>query len=83
MKKKQTSGIKKFLTPIIQKEIIEDIELQRLNAKRVEIYSIATPKVILKDGKAETIWIDETNHPLIKKINELIKLRTQQIINNY
>lgn len=71
------------LTPVIQKAIIEDVELQKLHAKKVEIYSMATPTVILKDGKAETVWIDETNHPLIGKINELIELRTQQIIDAY
>jgi len=71
------------LTPVIHKAIIEDVELQKLHAKKVEIYSIATPIVILKDGKAETIWIDETNHPLIGKINELIELRTQLIIDAY
>lgn len=72
-----------MLTPVIQKAIIEDIVLQKLYAKKVEIYSIATPAVILKDGKAEIIWVDETNHPLIRKINENIELRTQQIIDAF
>jgi len=71
------------LTPFIHKAIIEDIELQKLRAKIVEIYFLATPTVILKDGTAETIWIDETNHPLVGKINELIELRTWQIIDAY
>ena len=71
------------LTPVIQKAIIEDVELQKLHAKKVKIYSMATPTVTLKDGKAKTVWIDETNHPLIGKINELIELRTQQIIDAY
>jgi hypothetical protein len=88
-KKNDTSTIDKamqyetVLISVIHKAIIEDVELQKLHAKKVEIYSLATPTVILKDGKAETIWIDETNHPLIGKINELIELRTQQIINAY
>lgn len=80
------SGISRVRTAealIIQQAIIEDVELQKLHAKKVEIYSMATPTVIIKDGKAETIWIDETNHPIIGKINELIELRTQQIIDAY
>jgi len=80
---RKTMQYEPVLTPVIQKAIIEDVELQKLHAKKVEIYSVATPTVILKGGKAETVWIDETNHPHIKKINELIELRTQQIIDAY
>lgn len=65
---------------LISEAILNDKQLQQLNAKRAEIYSLATPKVILgKDGKAETVWIDETNNPLLTKINEMIKQRTEQI----
>ena len=56
----------------INEAILTDPTLQRLYAKRVEIYSLAVPKVILKDGKAEIIWIDETNSPIIKKIDKQI-----------
>lgn len=65
---------------LISEAILNDKQLQQLNVKRVEIYSLATPTVILgKDGKAETVWIDETNHPLLPKINEMIEQRTEQI----
>ena len=65
---------------LISEAILNDKQLQQLHAKRVEIYSLATPTVILsKDGKAETVWIDETNHPLLPKINEMIEQRTEQI----
>lgn len=65
---------------LILEAILKDKQLQQLHAKRVEIYSLATPTFILgKDGKAETIWIDETNHPLLPKINEMIEQRTEQI----
>ena len=64
----------------LQKELIEDVELQKLHAEKVKIYSIATPTIILKYGKAERILID---HQLIKKINELIEFRTHQIIDAY
>lgn len=65
---------------LISEAILNDKQLQQLNAKRAEIYSLATPTVILgKDGKAETIWIDETNHLLLPKINEMIKERIEQI----
>ena len=74
---------KSVLTPLIYKAIIDDVELQKLHAKKVEIYLMTNPIVILKDGKAKTVWIDETNHPLIGKINELIGLRTRQIIEAY
>jgi hypothetical protein len=65
---------------LISEAILNDKQLQQLHAKRVEIYSLATPTVILgKDGEAETVWIDETNHPLLPKINEMIEQRTEQI----
>ena len=65
---------------LISEAILNDKQLQQLHAKKVEIYSLATPTVILdKDGKAETVWIDETNHSLLSKINEMIEQRTEQI----
>ena len=65
---------------LISEAILNDKQLQQLHAKRAEIYSLATPTVILgKDGEAPTVWIDETNHPLLPKINELIEQRTEQI----
>jgi hypothetical protein len=65
---------------LISEAILNDKQLQQLHAKRVKIYSLATPTVILdKYGKAETVWIDETNHPLLSKINEMIEQRTEQI----
>jgi hypothetical protein len=65
---------------LISEAILNDKQLQQLHAKRAEIYSLATPTVILgNDGKAETVWIDETNHPLLPKINEIIEQRTEQI----
>jgi len=65
---------------LISEAILNDKQLQHLQAKRAEIYSLATPTVILgKDGEAKTVWIDETNHPLIPKINEMIEDRTEQI----
>jgi hypothetical protein len=65
---------------LISEAILNDKQLQQLHTKRTEIYSLATPTVILgKDGKAETVWIDETNHPLLTKINEMIEQRTEQI----
>jgi len=65
---------------LISEAILNDKQLQQLYAKKAEIYSLATPTVILgKDGKAETVWIDETNHPLLPKINEMIEQRTEQI----
>jgi hypothetical protein len=65
---------------LISEAILNDKQLRQLHDKRAEIYSLATPTVILvKDGKAETVWIDETNHPLLPKINEMIEQRTEQI----
>ncbi len=65
---------------LISEAVLNDKQLQQLHAKRAEIYSLATPTVILgNDGKAETVWIDETNHPLLPKINEMIEQRTEQI----
>ncbi len=65
---------------LISEAILNDKQLRHLRAKRAEIYSLATSTVILKkDGKAETVWIDETNHPLLPNINEMIEYRTKQI----
>jgi len=60
-------------------ELINDRVLQRLHVQRVEIYSKAVPMVFLKDDKLMTVWLDETNHPLLPKIEEAIKARTEQI----
>jgi len=69
---------------LISEAILNDKQLQALYSERVKIYSIAIPTVILKaNGEAETVWIDETNHPNLSKINELIKHRTLQIKNFY
>lgn len=64
----------------ISEAILNDKQLQQLYAKRIEIYSLTNQTVILdKDGKAETVWIDKTNHPLLSKIDEMIEQRTEQI----
>ena len=66
------------------KELQDDKQLQSLYAERVKIYSLATPTVIMKEnGEAETVWIDETNHPDLAKIDEMIEHRTEQIKNFY
>lgn len=67
---------------LISEALLNDKHLQGLYAKRAEFYALATPTVILgKDGKAKTVWIDETNNPLIFGINEMIEHRTEQIKN--
>lgn len=69
---------------LISEAILNDKQLQALHAERANIYSLATPTVVLKeDGEAETIWIDETNHPNLSKINEMIEHRTEQIKDFY
>lgn len=69
---------------LISEVILNDKQLQALHAERAKIYSLATPTVVLKkDGEAETIWINETNHPNLSKINEMIERRTEQIKNFY
>jgi hypothetical protein len=64
---------------LIYEAILNDKALQQLRAKQYEIYSLVTPMVILEDGKEKTIWIDETNNPLLPKINEMIDERINQI----
>ena len=69
---------------LISESILNDKQLQALHAERAKIYSLATPTVILKEnGETETVWIDETNHPNLAKIDELIQHRTEQIKNFY
>lgn len=76
----ENSALNKPASRLISEAILNDKQLQQLHAKRAEIYSLVTPTVILgKDGKAETVWIDETNHPLLPNINEMIEQRTEQI----
>ena len=68
---------------LIQKSINEDRELQALYAERVKIYTFSTPIAYLKNGKVVIEWLDETNNERLKKVDELIKLRTEQIVNYY
>ena len=69
---------------LIAEAILNDKQLQSLHAERYKIYSLATPTVVVKEnGDTETIWIDETNHPNLSKINKMIKHRTEQIKNFY
>lgn len=69
---------------LAREAILNDKTIQSLQAKRVEIYSIAIPKVVLKGNEiVETLWLDETNHPVLSKINNLIEHRTKQILNFY
>ncbi len=67
----------------IHEALLNDKSLQQLGAVRMKLYTLCTPTVILRDGKSETIWTDETNNPQIKKINELIESRRNQIIDWY
>jgi len=65
---------------LIHEAILNDMALQQLNSKKVEIYSVAVPSMILKeDGSIENVWFDETNHPLLSKINQMIEHRINQI----
>jgi hypothetical protein len=69
---------------LISEAILNDKQLQALHAERAKIYSLAIPIVIMKEnGEAETIWLDETNHPNLSKINQMIEHRTEQIKNFY
>lgn len=65
---------------LISEAILNDKQLQTLYAERAKIYSLAMLTVIIKEnGEIETIWIDETNHPKLSKINEMIGHRIEQI----
>ena len=69
---------------LVSEAILNDKQLQVLHAERSKIYSLAIPTVILKEnGETETVWIDETNHPNLAKIDELIQHRTERIKNFY
>lgn len=69
---------------LITEAILNDKQLQSLYVERAKIYSLATPMVVVKEnGDTETVWIDETNHPNLSKINEMIEHRTEQIKNFY
>lgn len=81
---KQALNIPVVSSRFISEAILNDKQLQALHAERHKIYSLATPTVIMKEnGGDETIWIDETNHPNLSKINEMIEHRTEQIKNFY
>lgn len=68
---------------IVLEAILNDRQLRHLHSKRIEIYTMSVPQVIIKDGKTETIWLDETNHPLLPNINKMIELREEQIKQYY
>jgi len=69
---------------LIIEAILNDKQLQSLHAERAKIQSLATPTVVVKEnGDTETVWIDETNHPNLYKINEMIEHRIEQIKNFY
>lgn len=36
-------------------------------------------QIMMSDGKAERVVVDEANHPQLSKINELIERRIEQI----
>lgn len=74
--------IAKGISRLIAEAILNDKQLQALHAERAKIYSLATPIMIMKNnGEFETVWVDETNHPNLAKINEIIEHRTKQIKN--
>lgn len=64
--------------------ILTDTEMIGLNNLRVKIYSLAIPLVILgKDGKIKTIWLDDSNHPTLKKIEKRISARRAEIMKQF
>ena len=66
---------------LINRAILEDKEYQTLCSERVRIYTFITPVMVLKDGTATLVWLDETNSERLKKVDELIQLRMEQITN--
>jgi hypothetical protein len=80
---KKSSIIKPDNIRLIQETILNDRLIQQLTAQKVFICQMATPTVLLKDGEEVTIWFDETNHPLLPKINQMIELRIEQIKNSF
>lgn len=77
-------GIGGISSRLISEAILNDKQLQALHAERAKIYSLATPTAVLKEnGEVETVWIDETNHPNLSKINQMIEYRTEHIKNFY
>ena len=66
---------------LINRAILEDKEYQALCSERVKIYTFITPVMVLKDGIATLVWLDETNSERLKKVDELIQLRMEQITN--
>lgn len=83
-KNEKASRIGSVNSRLITEAILNDKQLQSLHAERVKIHSLATPAVVVKEnGDTETVWIDETNHPNLSKINEMIEHRTEQIKNFY
>ena len=65
------------------KAIMNDEYIKYLVARKQIIYSTFTPTIIFKDGKAELLLIDENTHPVLSKINEMIKERIDQLVRYY
>lgn len=68
---------------LISRAILKDKILLSLYAERVNIYTFITPRMIFKDGNATLVWIDETNSERLKKVDELIQFRIDQIVDFY
>jgi len=69
-------------TQQIQEAILNDKELQRLSAKKAEIYnSVGIQSVIV--GEKTRISVNQNADKLIQKVDELIEFRTGQIIEFY
>jgi len=64
---------------LISEAILNDNLLQQLIAKKSEVYWLVTTAVSLKDGQIETVLIDESNHPILHSLNDLIEHRIEQI----
>lgn len=63
--------------------LLSDHLLQRLEAQRLKIYSLAVPKILIVDGIPQTVWFDDINNEHLKQIEDAINFRTNQITEAY
>ena len=67
---------------VIHEAILNDPEIQALQSRLMDVYNRIRPKTsfISLSGRIEFKSIDQISHPLLSKIEALIKSRKEQII---
>ena len=65
---------------LISEAILNDKILHKLHRKRANTYAKVPPTINVRNNDGEyTFWVDEKNHPILSKLNEMIEQRIETI----